>query len=173
MKPSWRMSRQFPSLTWKMPNSAATTQTILREFQIRRTSQERWCTAVLIPKLIFRKPSTSQTKQFLLVKRSFHPCTGKRWNEQHWEVIFSKFQVLVFIVYHDISGKVYLSPATHVHVPCCIKTIFYSTLYLDWPLPQQTAKYTSKKNVHSDKRKYFNETSSKDLNCVTVQLQQY
>ena len=116
MKPSWRMSRQFPSLTWKMPNSAATTQTILMKLQIRRTSQERWCTAVLIPKLIFRKPSTSQTKPFLLVKRSFHPCTGKRWNEQHWEVIFSKFQVLVFIVYHDISGKVYLSPSTHVHV---------------------------------------------------------
>ena len=116
MKPSWRMSRQFPSLTWKMPNSAATTQTILREFQIRRTSQERWCTAVLIPKLIFRKPSTSQTKPFLLVKRSFHPCTGKRWNEQYWKVIFLKFQVLVFIVYHDISGKLYLSPATHVHV---------------------------------------------------------
>ena len=116
MKPSWRMSRQFPSLTWKMPNSAATTQTMIMKLQIRRTSQERWCTAVLIPKLIFRKPSTSQTKPFLLVKRSFHPCTGKRWNEQHWEVIFIKFQVLVFIVYHDISGKVYLSPATHVHV---------------------------------------------------------
>ena len=160
MKPSWRMSRQFPSLTWKMPNSAATTQTILREFQIRRTSQEWWCTAVLIPKLIFRKPSTSQTKPFLLVKRSFHPYTGKRWHEQYWEVIFIKFQVLVFIVYHDISGKVYLSPASGCHpCPCCIQTIFYSTLYLDWPLHQQTAKYTSKKNVHSDKRKYFNETS--------------
>ena len=116
MKPSWRMSRQFPSLTWKMPNSAATTQTMIMKLQIRRTSQERWCTAVLIPKLIFRKPSTSQTKPFLLVKRSFHPCTGKRWNEQYLEVIFSKFQVLVFIVYHDISGKVYLSHATHVHV---------------------------------------------------------
>ena len=116
MKPSSRMSRQFPSLTWKKPNSAATTQTILMKIQIRRTSQERWCIAVLIPKLIFRKPSTSQTKPFLLVKRSFHPCTGKRWNMQHWKVIIFKFQVLVFIVYHDISGKVYLSPATHVHV---------------------------------------------------------
>ena len=116
MKPSLRMSRQFPTLTWKMLNSAATTQTILMKIQIRRTSQERWCIAVLIPKLIFRKPSTSQTKPFLLVKRSFHPCTGKRWNMQHWKVIIFKFQVLVFIVYHDISGKVYLSPATHVHV---------------------------------------------------------
>ena len=116
MKPSLRMSRQFPTLTWKMLNSAATTQTIFMKIQIIRTSQERWCIAVLIPKLIFRKPSTSQTKPFLLVKRSFHPCTGKRWNTQHWKVIIFKFQVLVFIVYHDISGKVYLSPATHVHV---------------------------------------------------------